>query len=319
MRIAARKVDVDDVQDHERPDRDAADAVEHPCPATFPPAVGTHQTQVAHQDSVPGMTTIGRRPSRAASYPLGRVAMTVLAAPDDRVMLPQRPGASLRYPESSPTASVRYRRVREAPGVRSQAVARAGRSARPRVVGGKHAQEVRSQAEGYLAAGAGRVVIKAQVLVGGRGKAGGVKLAASADEAEAVGDAHPGHGYQGHHGAAGARGRRRGHRQGVLSRGGPRSDRPAHPDHGLCRGWRGDRAGRRDATPTPSSPCWHIPTSVSWTTRRARSRSPWAWVTAGRKPSPSSRACSRWPSTTTRTWSRSIPSPSCARWVPMAR
>ena len=47
-------------------------------------------------------------------------------------------------------------------------------------------QEARAQAEAYLAAGAGRVVIKAQVLVGGRGKAGGVKLAASADEAEAV-------------------------------------------------------------------------------------------------------------------------------------
>ncbi len=46
--------------------------------------------------------------------------------------------------------------------------------------------EARSQAEAYLGAGADRVVIKAQVLVGGRGKAGGVKLASSADEAEAV-------------------------------------------------------------------------------------------------------------------------------------
>jgi succinyl-CoA synthetase beta subunit len=44
----------------------------------------------------------------------------------------------------------------------------------------------REAAAQYLAAGAGKVVIKAQVLVGGRGKAGGVKLAASADEAEAV-------------------------------------------------------------------------------------------------------------------------------------
>ena len=32
----------------------------------------------------------------------------------------------------------------------------------------------------------GKVVIKAQVLVGGRGKAGGVKLASTADEAEDV-------------------------------------------------------------------------------------------------------------------------------------
>ncbi len=46
--------------------------------------------------------------------------------------------------------------------------------------------EVRAAAERTMAAGATQVVIKAQVLVGGRGKAGGVKLAASADEAEAV-------------------------------------------------------------------------------------------------------------------------------------
>ena len=46
--------------------------------------------------------------------------------------------------------------------------------------------EARSAAESFLAAGADRVVIKAQVLVGGRGKAGGVKLAGSADEAEAI-------------------------------------------------------------------------------------------------------------------------------------
>ena len=46
--------------------------------------------------------------------------------------------------------------------------------------------EAQTAADEYLAAGAGRVVIKAQVLVGGRGKAGGVKLAASADEARSV-------------------------------------------------------------------------------------------------------------------------------------
>ena len=45
-------------------------------------------------------------------------------------------------------------------------------------------QEARTAAEGFLAAGAGRVVIKAQVLVGGRGKAGGVKLAGSAEDAQ---------------------------------------------------------------------------------------------------------------------------------------
>ena len=46
------------------------------------------------------------------------------------------------------------------------------------------AAEARVAAEGYLAAGSGRVVIKAQVLVGGRGKAGGVKLASTGAEAE---------------------------------------------------------------------------------------------------------------------------------------
>jgi succinyl-CoA synthetase beta subunit len=49
--------------------------------------------------------------------------------------------------------------------------------------------EARAAAERYFAAGAASVVIKAQVLVGGRGKAGGVKLAGSADEAAAVADA----------------------------------------------------------------------------------------------------------------------------------
>jgi succinyl-CoA synthetase beta subunit len=44
--------------------------------------------------------------------------------------------------------------------------------------------EARTAAERAFAAGAQQVVVKAQVLVGGRGKAGGVKLAGSADEAE---------------------------------------------------------------------------------------------------------------------------------------
>ncbi|MEA2676180.1 MAG: succinyl-CoA synthetase beta subunit [Chloroflexota bacterium] len=46
--------------------------------------------------------------------------------------------------------------------------------------------EARTAAAGYLDNGSGRVVIKAQVLVGGRGKAGGVKLAGSADEAQQI-------------------------------------------------------------------------------------------------------------------------------------
>jgi len=46
------------------------------------------------------------------------------------------------------------------------------------------AAEARRATESYLAGGAEKVVIKAQVLVGGRGKAGGVKLASTPDEAE---------------------------------------------------------------------------------------------------------------------------------------
>jgi succinyl-CoA synthetase beta subunit len=46
--------------------------------------------------------------------------------------------------------------------------------------------DVRAAAEHYLDAGGGKVVVKAQVLVGGRGKAGGVKLASTAAEAAAV-------------------------------------------------------------------------------------------------------------------------------------
>jgi succinyl-CoA synthetase beta subunit len=48
------------------------------------------------------------------------------------------------------------------------------------------AGEARAAASDFLASGAGQVVVKAQVLVGGRGKAGGVKLAATPDEAADV-------------------------------------------------------------------------------------------------------------------------------------
>jgi succinyl-CoA synthetase beta subunit len=48
------------------------------------------------------------------------------------------------------------------------------------------AAEARAATERFLAAGADQVVIKALVRVGGRGKAGGVKLAGSPDEAERV-------------------------------------------------------------------------------------------------------------------------------------
>jgi succinyl-CoA synthetase beta subunit len=47
-------------------------------------------------------------------------------------------------------------------------------------------EEARLSAEHFFAAGAQQVVIKAQVLVGGRGKAGGVKLAGFPDQAELI-------------------------------------------------------------------------------------------------------------------------------------
>jgi succinyl-CoA synthetase beta subunit len=50
----------------------------------------------------------------------------------------------------------------------------------------RSAADARLAAERVFAAGASAVVVKAQVLVGGRGKAGGVKLAGSAAEAEEV-------------------------------------------------------------------------------------------------------------------------------------
>ncbi len=49
------------------------------------------------------------------------------------------------------------------------------------------AAEVETASRAFLDAGAAKVVIKAQVLVGGRGKAGGVKLASSAAEAAEIG------------------------------------------------------------------------------------------------------------------------------------
>jgi succinyl-CoA synthetase beta subunit len=51
------------------------------------------------------------------------------------------------------------------------------------------AAEARVAAERFFADGAQQVVIKAQVLVGGRGKAGGVKLAGFAEQAELVAQA----------------------------------------------------------------------------------------------------------------------------------
>ena len=69
------------------------------------------------------------------------------------------------------------------------------------VLGGAVAEtpeEARAAAERLLPEGGGRVVVKAQVKTGGRGKAGGVKLAASADEAAQVAEQILGMDIKGH-------------------------------------------------------------------------------------------------------------------------
>jgi succinyl-CoA synthetase beta subunit len=69
------------------------------------------------------------------------------------------------------------------------------------VLGGAVAEtpaEARAAAERLLPEGSGRVVVKAQVKTGGRGKAGGVKLASSVEEAEQVATAILGMDIKGH-------------------------------------------------------------------------------------------------------------------------
>ena len=69
------------------------------------------------------------------------------------------------------------------------------------VLGGAVAEtpeEARAAAERLLPEGGGRVVVKAQVKTGGRGKAGGVQLADSADDAEAKARAILGMDIKGH-------------------------------------------------------------------------------------------------------------------------
>ncbi len=120
------------------------------------------------------------------------------------------------------------------------------------------AAEARAAAERVFAAGASKVVIKAQVLVGGRGKAGGVQLAADAEAAERIAARHPVDDDQGHPGPQGPRRGSRRHRQGVLPLGPHRPRREAGPRHGLGRGRRRDRGGRglasRGDRPGPRSP-----------------------------------------------------------------
>ena len=94
----------------------------------------------------------------------------------------------------------------------------------------------------------GTVVVKAQVKTGGRGKAGGVKLAELAGGGPGEGRGHPRDGHQGPHRAPGAGHRGQRHRRGVLLLVPARPRQPHVPGDVLGRGRHGDRAaGRRAA------------------------------------------------------------------------
>ena len=95
----------------------------------------------------------------------------------------------------------------------------------------------------------GKVVIKAQVLVGGRGKAGGVKLAGSADEAEDVAAQILALEIKGLPGPASPGGAGRRDRQGVLPLGAPRPRDEAAHVHRAPR-----RAASRSSRSPPSDP-----------------------------------------------------------------
>ena len=123
------------------------------------------------------------------------------------------------------------------------------------------------------AARGGRVVVKAQVKTGGRGKAGGVKLADDPADAEAKAGADPRHGHQGPHGPPGdARAGRR-HRGGVLLLLPARPRQPHLPGHGLARGRHGHRGGRRRPSPRRWPGSRSTPSPASTTPRPARSPS----------------------------------------------
>ena len=99
--------------------------------------------------------------------------------PPTRAMIEARPGPIRPEVRSS----------REDPRSRREVAAPRPGPARPAVGGRPHAHRRRARppcGSSPPANATGKVVIKAQVLVGGRGKAGGVKLAGDADEAEDV-------------------------------------------------------------------------------------------------------------------------------------
>ncbi len=105
-----------------------------------------------------------------------------------------------------------------------------------------------AEAKAAAATIGGTVVVKAQVKVGGRGKAGGVKLAHSPEEAEAAAQAILGMDIKGHTVRRVMIAARREDRGGVLLLPAARPRDPPLPRHVLRGGGRGDR-GARGGTP----------------------------------------------------------------------
>ena len=116
-----------------------------------------------------------------------------------------------------------------------------------------------------------RVVVKAQVKVGGRGKAGGVKLADGRGRGQRPGHRHPRHGHQGPHRPQGHDHRGRRHRRGVLLLLPARPGQPHVPVHRQRRpaAWRSSRSPRRTRRRWPRSAI----DAERASTRRRRARS----------------------------------------------
>ena len=132
-------------------------------------------------------------------------------------------------------------------------------------------EEARAAAERIGAASGGVTVVKAQVKTGGRGKAGGVKVAKTADEAEEHARAILGMDIKGHtvhqvmiaQGAADRRGVL------LLDPARPRATAPTSPCARRRAAWTSSSSPSSAPRPWPASPS--TPTSASTTPRRARS------------------------------------------------
>ena len=132
----------------------------------------------------------------------------------------------------------------------------------------------------------GPVVVKAQVLVGGRGKAGGIKLAPTPDEAEAQGRADPRPRHPGPRRAHAVDRARVGHRPRVLLLDHVRPRRQEAAAHAHDAGRRRHRGGRgrdaRQARPAAPRPADRLP-AVPRAAALLRRADPGGGAQAGRR------------------------------------